>query len=335
MPIPASRQKALTRAGLAATLCAAAALSAACSSGKSTAPAGATGSAGRTFTIGVAEADTTISFLAALDKSVEDEAAKLGMKTVILDGHLDNATQAANVETLTAKKVDLMLVVSSSPTAVVSAVNKARDAGIPVMALNAQLDPAAKVLTYIGDSDFDYGAGEGQLLVKALPNGGKIAIILGPLGDTPEVQRLAGIKSVLKDHPEIQIVATPEDDFDNSKNLKVTQDLLAKYPAGTLNAIVAEGPEMYVGANWAAKNGRTDIAFVAGDYSTQVQDAIANGALFGTVNQSPVLEGKLGADYAYKWLTGKQGDVPQPKALIPLPQITKDNVNANPAEWSG
>jgi ribose transport system substrate-binding protein len=311
-------------------------LASACSSSKSPVSS-ATGSSpsGKTFTIGVAEADTTISFLAALDKSVETEAGKLGMKTVILDGHLDNATQAANVRTLVAKQVDLILVVSSSPTAVVSAIKEAKDAGIPVMALNAQLDPAAQVITYIGDSDFDYGAGEANLLVKALPSGGKIAVILGPLGDTPEVQRLAGIKSVLKDHPDIQIVETPTDGFDNSKNLSVTQDLLAKYPAGTLNAIVAEGPQMYVGAQYAQKQGRSDIAFIAGDYSTQVEAAIKSGALYGTVNQSPVLEGKLGADYAHDWLTGNQGHVPKPTALIPLPAITKDNVDANPAEWSG
>ena len=305
------------------------------SSGSSGSSGSNTGGSGRTFTIGVAEADTTISFLAALDKSVQNEATKLGMKTVILDGHLDNATQAANVQTLVAKRVDLILVVSSSPTAVVSAVNQAKAAGIPVMALNAQLDPAAKVVTYIGDSDFQYGAGEGKLLVQALPKGGKIAVILGPLGDTPEVQRLAGIKSVLKDHPDISIVATPTDGFDNSKNLSVTQDLLAKYPRGTLNAIVAEGPEMYVGANYAQKTGRTDIAFVAGDYSFQVQTAIQSGALYGTVNQSPVLEGKLGADYAHDWLNGKQVLVPQPTALIPLPLITRANVGTDPAEWSG
>jgi ribose transport system substrate-binding protein len=105
--------------------------------------------------------------------------------------------------------------------------------------------------------------------------------------------------------------------------------------AGAPGAIVAEGPEMYVGANYAKKIGRTDVRFIAGDYSRQVEAAIKSGALYGTVNQSPILEGRLAAKYAHDWLTGHKQSVPRPNALIPLPLITKENVDQHPAEWSG
>ncbi|MGI5404429.1 sugar ABC transporter substrate-binding protein [Streptomyces sp. CA-135486] len=295
----------------------------------------AAGDKDKTFTIGLANADTTIPFLASMNSAFEAEAKRLGMKTVTLNGGLDNAKQAANVQTLVARRVDLILVCSSSPTAVLPAIKQANRAGIPVMALNAQLSPGADLVTYIGASDFQYGQGEGKLIVQALPHGGKIAIQLGPLGSTPQVERLKGIKDVLKSHPDIKIVATPVDNFKNSENLSVTQDLLSKYPKGKLDAIVAEGPEMYVGAQYARKIGRDEIRFIAGDYSKQVEAAIKSGALYGTVNQSPVLEGKLGAQYANYWLTGQKDKVKQPNYYIPLPLITKENVDANPAEWSG
>ncbi|TQK42434.1 ribose transport system substrate-binding protein [Streptomyces sp. SLBN-118] len=306
-------------------------LTAACGNSSSTASSGKD----KTFTVGLANADTTIPFLASMNSAFEAEAKRLGMKTVTLNGGLDNAKQAANVQTLVARRVDLILVCSSSPTAVIPAIKQANRAGIPVMALNAQLSPGADLVTYIGASDFQYGQGEGKLIVQALPNGGKIAVQLGPLGSTPQVERLKGIKDVLKSHPGIKIVATPVDNFKNSENLSVTQDLLSKYPKGKLDAIVAEGPEMYVGAQYARKIGRNEIRFIAGDYSKQVEAAIKSGALYGTVNQSPVLEGKLGAQYANYWLTGQKDKVKQPNYYIPLPLITKDNVDTNPAEWSG
>ncbi len=287
------------------------------------------------YTIGVAEANTSISFLATLDKAIKTEAASHGWDTVILNGNFDAATQANNVSTLIAKKVDVILVISSSPTSVVAPIAQAKKAGIPVIAVNAQLDKAAQIVTYVGASDFDYGVSQGKLLLQALPNGGKVAVILGPIGDTPQVQRLAGLNSVLKDHPEISIVATPSDGFDNAKNLAATQDLLAKYPKGSIDAIVAQGPQMYVGADYALKNGRGEIKFIAGDYSTQVEASIKSGALYGSVNQSPVLEGQLGARFAYYWLTGKKDKVKTPVYLIPLPEITKANVDKNPAEWTG
>ncbi len=291
--------------------------------------------ADKNFTIGLAQISTTIPFLATLDKAFEDEAARLGIKTVVLNANLQDAKQSSNVEDLIARKVDVILVDGGTPSAINSALRDANKAGIPVIAVNAAISGGPKVVTYAGASDFDYGVGEGNLIVQGLPKGGKIAIILGILGGTPQVQRLAGIQSVLKNHPDITVVSTPSDNFDNSKNLSVTQDLLSKYPKGSLDGIVAQGPEMYVGAKYARSVGRDDLIFVAGDYSTQVEAAIKSGAIFGTVNQDPAVEGKLGADYAYDVLTGNTARIPAPNALIPLPLITKANVDANPANWSG
>jgi len=325
---------------LAAAVCVTAALTTACGDegSKAAGPAPSTnqGAAApaKQFTIGVGECSTTIPFLAVLDKAIEDEAKRLGHKAIVLNGKIDNALQAANIDTLVSRKVDGILVISCSPTAVVPAIKRARAAGIPVMAVNAKLDPSAEVITYIGASDFNMGVKQGELVVKALPNGGKIAVILGPLGDTPQVQRLVGLKSVLKDHPTIQIVETPSDGYDNAKNLAITQDLLTKYPAGgELKAIVAQGPQMYVGAEYALKKGRTDIAFIAADYHKKVAAAIKSGAIFGTVDQPPALEGQLGAKYMIEWLNGNEDAVPKPEFLVETPLVTKENVGSHPALW--
>ncbi|MDQ1570392.1 MAG: ribose transport system substrate-binding protein [Actinomycetota bacterium] len=294
---------------------------------------GSSSKSNRHFTVGLAEISTTIPFLAVMDKAFTTQATKLGMSTVVLDAKLSDSTQASNIATLVAQKVDLIVVVSSSARSVVTAINKAQASGIPVIALNAAPGPGAKVVTYVGDSDYDYGAGEGKLLVEALPNGGRIAVILGPKGDTPTSQRLAGLVSVISHH-NFHIVATPTDDFDAAKNLSVTQDLLVRFHDGQLDAIVAEGPQMYAGANYARKYGRSDVKFIAGDFPKEVRSAIKSGALFGTVNQSPSLEGKMAAKYAHEWLIGNRGAVPQPRALIDLPLITATNVASAQASWS-
>jgi ABC-type sugar transport system substrate-binding protein len=239
--------------------------------------------------VGLANISTTIPFLASMSDAFTEEAERLGMEATVLNANLDNATLVGNVKTLTAQGVDVLSVTSSSPTAPVAAVNQAWAADVPVLALNAPLDDGAKVITYVGVSDFQFGQSLGNLLMQALPEGGKVAVIMGPLGGTPQVQRLAGMEDVLEGHPEFEIIAKPVDEFDNSKNLAVTQDLLSKYPEGELDAVVAQGPQMYVGANYAQDNGRDDIKFIAGDYSQQVEDAIRSGALYGTVNQSPRL----------------------------------------------
>lgn len=292
------------------------------------------GSSGeKKFTIGVSEVSTEIPFLATLDDSIKSKAAELGMDTVVLNGELDIAKQIANIRTLISQNVDAIMVISGDPTAPIDAIAEANEAGIPVFAVNAALDDAAEVVTYIGASDYDYGVAQGELLIDALPDGGNVAVILGLLGGVPQVQRLAGLEEAIKDHPEIKIVDQPSDDFDNQKNLAVVQDLLTKYPEGELDAIVAQGPQLYVGANYAKEQGRDDILFIAGDYPTQIEDAIKSGAIYGSVDQSPVAQGEKAAEYAYAWLTGKKDEVEQPQFLIDLPAVTAENVDDNPSSW--
>lgn len=285
-------------------------------------------------TLGEADISTTISFQAALVKAMEAEGKRLGMKVNVLGANLDNTTEVNNIDDLIAQKVNFIDVTSASATAVIPAVRQAWAAKIPVIAVNAALSPLAKVVTYDGDSDFQYGQAEGKLILQALPRGGKIAIIEGPLGDTATTNRLAGIRSVIGSHKDIKVVDTEVDNFDNSQALADTQDVLAKYPKGTLQAIVAEGPEIFVGANYAKAQGRNDIKFIGGDYPLQVEASIKSGAMYGTVDQSPGLEGTLGVDYACDYLLGKANLIPTPTALVQLPVITKANLKTYPALWN-
>lgn len=285
------------------------------------------------FVLGVSEVSTEIPFLATLDAAIVAKAEELGGSAVVLNGEGDIAKQIANIRTLISQNVDAILVICGDPTAPVDVIAEATEAGIPVFAVNAKLDDAAEVVTYVGASDYDFGVRQGELLVQALPEGGEVAVILGLLGGVPQVQRLAGLEDALEDHPEIKIVEKPNDDFDNQKNLAVVQDLLAKYPEGTLDAIVAQGPQVYVGANYAVEQGRDDVLFIAGDYPTQIEEAIKSGAVYGTVNQDPATQGSTAAQFAFDWITGSKDKVSTPEFITELPLITTDNVDSSPSTW--
>jgi ABC-type sugar transport system substrate-binding protein len=326
---PLGRVAALATVGILGT-----ALAACSSSSNGSGSSGSTKSG--SYTLGVMINDTTNPFLSSMGNALTAEAKKYGMKVDILNGATDNSTELADVQDLINKHVNAILLTPSDPVAIIPGVKQANQAGIPVFALNSAIASGSeKLVSYIGDSDYQYGVAEGKMAAAAIHGHGNVAVLLGVLGDAPEAQRLAGIKSVLSKYPGIKIVTTEVDLWQNAKNLADTQDLLSKYPKGQLAAVIAEGPEMYVGAAYAAKIGRTDVKFIAGDYSKQVEAAIKNGQLYGTVDQSPVLEGQLGAQQAYDYLTGKKSDVKTPNYFIPLPVITAANVAKYPAQWSG
>jgi ribose transport system substrate-binding protein len=175
---------------------------------------------------------------------------------------------------------------------------------------------------------------EGKLVAKAIGGKGNVAVLLGVLGDSPEVLRTEGIDATLKAYPGIHIVTSIADNWVNATNISDVQDLLVKYPGKTLSAVVAEGPEMYAGAEYARSRGDTTTKFIAGDYSKEVETAIKNGSVYGTVDQSPSTEGMLGVEYAFDWLSGKKSLVPAPIKYIPLPLVTAANVAMYQATWS-
>ncbi|MCL6091579.1 MAG: sugar ABC transporter substrate-binding protein [Actinobacteria bacterium] len=300
------------------------------------------------FVLGSVVDDMTNPFLAVMAQGEKQEAAKLGMSVKVLSGNVSGSIslsqQVSDVQQLIGEHVSAILMTASDSVGIIPAVKLANKAGIPVVAVNTPVGTVtgahsvntegANVVTFVGADNTAYGVAEGRLVVQALGGKGNVVMIHGTLGTEPDTLRFAGIKSVFSKYPGIHVIDTMTDNWQNSENISDVQDLLSKYPGNQLNAVVATGPEMYAGAEYARGHGNKTWKFVAGDYSRQVRAAIKSGALYGTVDQDPATQGMLGAKYAYEWVTGKSSLVPRPISYTNLPLITSKNVGTVPALWN-
>src|SRR5205085_4741111 len=101
----------------------------------------------------------------------------------------------AAVEQTAARKPSGMMVVGWDPSALIPAINKAIEAGIPVVCVDADV-PGSKRLAFIGTDWFDLGVRQGQAMVKALGGKkGKVAM-QGLIEQFIDQQAFAGFKSV-------------------------------------------------------------------------------------------------------------------------------------------
>jgi ribose transport system substrate-binding protein len=283
--------------------------------------------------------DMTNPFEAALGTAQETAAKKDGMTIHVVSGNVNGSisisAEISEIEDFISEHVNLILVCPSDPNAIVPVIKKANAAGIPVIAVNSGVGSGAKVVTFIGANNYTYGVAQAELTDKALGGKGTVALLQGVLGDSPEVLRTQGFEAQMKKYPNITIVAEETDNWINSDDIADVQDLVAKYPVkGELGAIVAQGPEIYAGANWAVSHGHTGISYIGGDYTTELKASIVSGAVYGTVNQSPAEQGQLSVEYAYDWLTGHHSAVVQPISYTGLPLVTESNVATTPAQWS-
>lgn len=289
----------------------------------------------KTFKIGSMIWNTSVAFYSNLIKGEKDQAASYGMTIDIQNGNGDIATEVAVIQQFIAQKVDLILVTPSDAEGIVPVIQEANAAGIPVISVNNTVGKGGEVVTFVGANDFQFGQMQAQMLKQALPNGGKVAYILGHLGASAQTLRKDGLTDGLKDVSNIEIVAEQSADWDNAKALALTQDWLSKYAKGSLDVIIDQGPEGASAAKYASENGRSEIKFLMGDYPADVRTGIESGYIYGTVDQDPLPQGTVAVDMAYYWLTGQKDKVPQPTNYLDLPIVTKDNVAKYPAAWGG
>ena len=293
-------------------------------------PAAATG-----MTVGVTVAYLSVPFYAGFKRGLEDGARQFGFEYDLRDGKGDPATEVANIQNFIAEGVDLILLTPMSE-GTIPAILQANEAGIPVIEVNNRAgfgSDEADVVTYVGADDVEFGRLQAKLLDETY--GGeavKIGYVMGIPGTSPQILRAQGFKEELANHPEYEIVAEVNDDFDSAKALAVTQDLLSRFPEGDLDVIVMQGPEGVAAADFARQNGRDEVQFILGDYPADVRQAIMDGYILGTINQDPYPQAFEAMRMASLYLNGQEDEIPQPY-FLELPIITVDNAAETPPAW--
>ena len=276
------------------------------------------------------------NFFAAQMQAILDAGKKYGFKVEVRDGENDPAKQSAIIDEFIVKKVDCILLCPIVKGALVAAVKKANQAGIPVMILNRMLGDGADTIAYVGADDYTGGLVQGELIVDAIGKKGAIILLQGNLGSSPQVNREKGLVDYLNAYPDIKIIHKYPCDFDRSKALAAVQDALLKYPKGQIDAIVSQDSEMCMTALQAIKAaGRDELVgkIVAFDYPSYVKENILNGNFFGTVLQDPYQQAMIGMDAVWFYLSGNEGHIPKPVFFTPLPKVNKQNAEGYPPSW--
>lgn len=295
--------------------------------------ASAVGLAAEKYTIGATIWDMSNPFYSNFIEGLNDGAKEFNFNLLLRDGQGDPNTQVAVVRQYIAEGVDLIVIVPGDAQAVVPVIVQANQAGIPVIAANNKVGEGAEIVTFVGADDFYFGQQQARLLIEAIGGKGNVAYLMGELGTSAQVLRQAGFEDVLKDYPEIKIVAAISDGWDSAKSLAATQDILLKHPKGTLDAIVNQGPAGVPGAKYSQQIGRTEVKWILGDYPRDVYEVIKEGLVYGTVMQDPYPQAYEALRMARLYLDGKVDEIPAPNYFLELPLVTQENVDQYNPVW--
>src|SRR5215468_4103926 len=87
---------------------------------------------------------------------LKELVGKYGIDLTILDAENDPAKQSQQMPDLIAQQPDVIIVWAANGKAIVPAIKQAHDAGIPVVTINAQIDPSGKkyIVAHAGPNDY-------------------------------------------------------------------------------------------------------------------------------------------------------------------------------------
>ncbi len=247
-----------------------------------------------TYKVGFAQTENNNPWRIAETQSMKDAAVSCGWDLVYTDAASSAAKQVADVESMIAQKVDLIVLAPREEKPLIPAVMKAKKAGIPVILIDRNVDQKVAAagrdyVTFIGSDFVDQGRRAGEWLVKATGGKGSIVELEGTTGSSPANDRKKGFDNAIKAAPAMKLLASQSGDFSRDKGRQVMQTLLQAHP--DLTAVYAHNDEMAVGAiaalEAAGRKPGVDVIVVSIDGTKDALTAIAAGKMGATVQSSP------------------------------------------------
>lgn len=261
--------------------------------------------------IGLVQLGTDNPFWIAQVAGGQEAARRYGFDLVVTSGEGDVNKQVAAFENLVNQKVDAISINFLDAKVFGPSMAKAKAANIPVVCLFSTTDGCATTLGY---DEVITGRTVGQYAVKLLTakNGapkGNVAILLGALGQDLNKTRSGGFEEVLKQYPDIKILAAESTgNWEADKAVALTENWLTAYP--NLDLIYGLSDSLTVPAANSIKRAGKDgqILLVSVDGTQVGLDAIKDGSLKSTVAYAPQYNGFWNVYAAY--LTAKGVKLP-------------------------
>ncbi|WP_461240771.1 substrate-binding domain-containing protein [Paucilactobacillus sp. N302-9] len=255
--------------------------------------------AAKNVKIGVSLSTLSNPFFVDVKKGIDNEAKANGSKVQTFDAQNDSSKQNNQISDLITKKVDVIIVNPVDSDAIVPAVKKANNAGIPVIACDRGSN-GGTLLTTVASDNVKAGKMAAEFLQKQVGNKAKVAELEGTPGADAAVQRGKGFNTAIKGN--LDLVTKQSANFDRAKGLNTTQNILQAH--SDIKGIFAQNDEMALGAVKAVKG--QDIKIVSIDGTPDGLAAVKKGELTGIIAQQPKTEGKLAVKAAYKHYQGKK-----------------------------
>jgi ribose transport system substrate-binding protein len=261
---------------------------------------------------------------------LKSQLTKMGIRVIATtDANFKPEKQVSDIETVLAKKPDIIISIPTDPVATAGAYKKAAAAGVKLVFMDnvpKGFVAGKDYVSAVSADNYGNGVASAYLMAQALEGKGKIGIVFHEADFFVTKQRYDAFKkTITEEFPDIEIVAEQGiagPDFAGDAE-KVSSAMLTRY--SDLDGIWAVWDVPAEGVLAAARaNGRDDLKVTTIDLGQNVAiDMASGGPVKGLGAQRPFDQGVAEATLAGYGLLGK--DAPAYVAVNALP-VVPDNL---------
>ena len=172
--------------------------------------------------VGFAQVGAESEWRTGNTESIKTAAEDLGVELKFVDGQQSQENEIAAIRTFIAQQVDVIGVSPVIETGWESVFQEAKDAGIPIILVDRQANVSEDLYaTHLGSDFVEEGRNAARVMVKLLNGKGNIVELTGTQDSAPAIDRYNGFREILKDYPEMKIIASESGDFTRARGKEV------------------------------------------------------------------------------------------------------------------
>lgn len=250
------------------------------------------------MTVGFSQIGSESGWRAAETTVTQQQAKERGIDLKFADAQQKQENQIKAVRGFIAQGVDAILIAPVVATGWEDVLTEAKDAEIPVVLLDRQIDaPDDLYLTAVTSDQVFEGKVAGEWLVKEVGDKEcKVVELQGTTGSSPAINRKKGFEEAIAAASNISITRSQTGDFTRTKGKEVMESFIKAENGGKdICAVYAHNDDMAVGAIQAIKEAGlkpgSEIKVVSIDAVPDIFLAMADGEANATVELTPNMAG--------------------------------------------
>ena len=284
-------------------------------------------------TIGVSLLTLDNPFFKVIGDNIAAEGKKNGYDVIVVSGDKDPAKQGNQIKDFIVKKVSAIVLSPCDSKAIVTVIQEANAAGIPVFTVDIPCnEPGVKIATQVATDNFSGGREAGAAMIEALGEaGGKVAVLHFKQAESCQL-RVKGFREVIDAHnvsgkAKIEIVTELESGGAKDVGCKAAEDALQAQP--DLRGIFAINDPAALGARAALeKAGKTQQVVIVGfDGQPEGKQAIKDGKIYADPIQFP---DRMGVQIVAAIIKHSKGETLPAQTLIPTSLYKKADAAKDP-----